>query len=111
MPHPNPYDELPYPNRPCPDTYPERLWPQGILRGMQPAPAGRCRLLELGCGTGINLVRRTIREMLLYHVRDGTTAAERLERTRQRLTFFAEGSVRPERFRQIIQHRRRRNRR
>jgi SAM-dependent methyltransferase len=50
------YDEVPYPGHPFPQTHPDRLASLGRLYGLaSPAPAG-CRLLELGCGDGGNLL-------------------------------------------------------
>ena len=53
---PNPYDEVPYPSQSYASTYPDYLRTHGILRGMNPAAAARCRVLELGCGAGGNLL-------------------------------------------------------
>jgi methyltransferase-like protein/cyclopropane fatty-acyl-phospholipid synthase-like methyltransferase len=50
------YDQVLYPATVYPETHPDRLATVGTLRGMQPAPVNRCRVLELGCGTGENLV-------------------------------------------------------
>jgi methyltransferase-like protein/2-polyprenyl-3-methyl-5-hydroxy-6-metoxy-1,4-benzoquinol methylase len=50
------YDEVLYPATTFPRTHPNRLATVGFLRGMEPAPINRCRVLELGCGTGINLI-------------------------------------------------------
>ncbi len=52
----NPYDEVPFPSQPLPQTLPDRLAAVGILFGMTPPPANRCRVLELGCATGGNLL-------------------------------------------------------
>jgi len=52
----NPYDEVPYPSNPLAATHPDRLAVQGILYGLTPAIPERCRVLELGCGTGGNLI-------------------------------------------------------
>ena len=50
------YDEVPYPGHPFPQTHPDRLASLGRIYGLaSPAPAG-CRLLELGCGDGGNLL-------------------------------------------------------
>lgn len=53
---PTPYDEIPYPGHSYRQTHPDRLAALAALLGMEPAPADRCRLLELGCGTGSNLI-------------------------------------------------------
>ena len=50
------YDEIAYPGFPFPETHPDRLSVIGRLLGMEPAPAPRCRVLELGCGDGGNLI-------------------------------------------------------
>jgi SAM-dependent methyltransferase len=50
------YDEIAYPGFPFPETHPDRLSVIGRLLGMDPAPAPRCRVLDLGCGDGANLI-------------------------------------------------------
>ena len=50
------YDEIAYPGFPFPETHPDRLSVIGRLLGMDPPPAPRCRVLELGCGDGGNLI-------------------------------------------------------
>ena len=52
----NSYDELPYPSMPYPQTHPNRLASVASLLGMTPAPVDNCRVLELGCAGGGNLV-------------------------------------------------------
>jgi methyltransferase-like protein len=51
-----PYDKVFYPPAVYPEAHPDRLATVGTLRGMDPAPPHRCRVLELGCGTGENLI-------------------------------------------------------
>lgn len=51
-----PYDEVPYPSYTHPQTHPDRLAVLGLLFGLEPARVDRCRVLELGCGNGSNLV-------------------------------------------------------
>src|SRR5436190_22202783 len=51
-----PYDTVPYPSKFFLQTHPDRLAAAGILYGMQPAPIENCRVLELGCGNGSNLI-------------------------------------------------------
>jgi SAM-dependent methyltransferase len=53
---PNTYDEVPYPHQPYSQSHPDRLATLGRLFGLSPAPITRCRVLELGCATGGNLV-------------------------------------------------------
>jgi SAM-dependent methyltransferase len=50
------YEELPYPDFSFPPTHPDRLATIGLLFGLAPAPVGRCRVLELGCAGGGNLI-------------------------------------------------------
>jgi methyltransferase-like protein len=50
------YAEVPYPGLAFPQSHPDRLATNGRLMGMTPQPPERCRLLELGCGDGGNLV-------------------------------------------------------
>jgi methyltransferase-like protein/2-polyprenyl-3-methyl-5-hydroxy-6-metoxy-1,4-benzoquinol methylase len=50
------YDEILYPSYTHCQTHPDRLEVISRLFGMNPAHAERCRVLELGCGNGSNLV-------------------------------------------------------
>lgn len=50
------YDEIIYPGRVYPDTHPDRLGTIAALFGMRPAPAERCRVLEIACGDAGNLI-------------------------------------------------------
>jgi methyltransferase-like protein/predicted O-methyltransferase YrrM len=50
------YDKVLYPAATFPQTHPNRLATVAFLRGMQPAPVDGCRVLELGCGVGRNLI-------------------------------------------------------
>jgi methyltransferase-like protein/SAM-dependent methyltransferase len=50
------YDELPYPSHAFPQTHPDRLATLATLFGLRPAPADGCRVLELGCAAGGNLI-------------------------------------------------------
>lgn len=50
------YDEIPYTSFPYPLTHPDRLATVGRLFGMEPAPIGKARVLELGCAAGGNLI-------------------------------------------------------
>ena len=53
---PSSYDEVLYPSYTHSQTHPERLAVIGALLGLEPALPTRCRVLELGCGNGTNLV-------------------------------------------------------
>ena len=50
------YDEVPYADRVHPATHPDLLAVVATLYGMDPAPPDRCRVLELGCAAGGNLI-------------------------------------------------------
>lgn len=50
------YDEVPYSSFTFPQTRPDRLATLGTFFGMEPAPPEKCRVLELGCGDGTNLL-------------------------------------------------------
>ncbi|MCU0705856.1 MAG: class I SAM-dependent methyltransferase [Fimbriiglobus sp.] len=50
------YDEVPYLSNPFAQTHPSRLYTIGTLFGLKPAPPQRCRVLELACAAGGNLV-------------------------------------------------------
>jgi SAM-dependent methyltransferase len=47
---------VPYPGHAFAQTHPDRLATVATLFGLAPAPPDACRLLELGCGDGGNLV-------------------------------------------------------
>jgi SAM-dependent methyltransferase/methyltransferase-like protein len=53
---PTEYDLIPYPAMPRQQTHPDRLAAVGKLFGMTPAPVDRCRVLEIGCSDGGNLI-------------------------------------------------------
>jgi protein-L-isoaspartate O-methyltransferase len=50
------YDDVPYPRIVHRHTHPDRLAATATLMGLEPAPPGRCRVLELGCAAGANLI-------------------------------------------------------
>jgi len=50
------YDEIPYLSKPIDATHPDRLASVAALFGMNPAPVTACRVLEIGCGSGGNLL-------------------------------------------------------
>jgi methyltransferase-like protein len=52
----SPYDVVLYPAAVFPQTHPNRLATVAFLRGVEPAPINRCRVLELGCGVASNLI-------------------------------------------------------
>ncbi len=50
------YERMPYSTAPAPHTHPANLAVRAFLSGLEPAPVGRCRVLELGCADGGNLI-------------------------------------------------------
>ena len=50
------YDRVDYPGRAYPQSHPDRLATLAFLFGMTPASPSGCRVLELGCGDGANLL-------------------------------------------------------
>src|SRR5688500_20379070 len=50
------YDDVPYSSFTFPQTRPDRLATLAAFHGMEAADPGSCRVLELGCGDGTNLV-------------------------------------------------------
>ncbi|HEV2972855.1 MAG TPA: class I SAM-dependent methyltransferase [Pirellulales bacterium] len=56
MPLATSYDEVPYPRLAFPLTHPSHLATIGRLLGMRPTAVEECRVLELGCASGSNIV-------------------------------------------------------
>jgi SAM-dependent methyltransferase len=52
----NAYDEVSYPGHPFGNTHPDHLATIAILHGFDATPAVSCRVLEIGCGDGSNLI-------------------------------------------------------
>jgi methyltransferase-like protein/2-polyprenyl-3-methyl-5-hydroxy-6-metoxy-1,4-benzoquinol methylase len=50
------YDQIPYPSLSYSQSHPDRLATVARLLGMSPPPVDRCRVLELGCASGGNLI-------------------------------------------------------
>jgi methyltransferase-like protein len=50
------YDDVPYSKKPYPQSHPDRLAVLATLFGMNPAPIDHCRVLELGGGSGGNII-------------------------------------------------------
>ena len=50
------YDDVPYPDLCYAYTHPGRIAAIATLLGMQPTPVENCRVLELGCAGGGNLI-------------------------------------------------------
>ncbi len=52
------YDAVPYTSLPYPRTHPDHLHAMARLFGVRAAPVEDCRVLEIGCGAGANLLAR-----------------------------------------------------
>jgi len=52
---PNTYDQVLYPSKAFQDTHPDRLASIATLHGLNP-PTGACRVLDVGCGDGSNVI-------------------------------------------------------
>jgi methyltransferase-like protein/SAM-dependent methyltransferase len=50
------YDIVPYPRLSYAETHPDHLATLAVLLGLQPPPIEQCRVLELGCAGGDNLI-------------------------------------------------------
>jgi len=50
------YDDVPYESHPFLQTHPSRLFTIATLFGLRPTPVTRCRVLELGCAGGGNII-------------------------------------------------------
>ena len=50
------YDQIPYTSRPFPQSHPQRMAALGRLFGLTPPDLSNCRVLELGCASGGNLI-------------------------------------------------------
>jgi methyltransferase-like protein/SAM-dependent methyltransferase len=69
------YDELPYRSVPHPDSHPSHLAVLGRLFGLPAADPGACRVLELGCASGGNLI-----PVAWYHTACECVGVERSDR-------------------------------
>jgi methyltransferase-like protein len=52
----NTYDQVPYPNMSYTQSHPDRMATVATLMGMNPPPIQHCRVIELGCASGGNLI-------------------------------------------------------
>jgi Predicted methyltransferase regulatory domain/Methyltransferase domain len=50
------YEDVRYPGFPFPQTHPDRLALLARLHGLAPPPPDECRVLEVGCADGINVL-------------------------------------------------------
>jgi methyltransferase-like protein/SAM-dependent methyltransferase len=56
----NTYDDLPYEDKPMWQTHPDNIAAVATFHGMTPPPPERCRVLELGCASGQNLLAMAV---------------------------------------------------
>ena len=56
MPQQTLYDEIPYTSFPHSPSHPDQLATVAFLHGLDPPRVADCRVLELGCGAGANLL-------------------------------------------------------
>ena len=56
QPVPTAYDSVIYPGYAYDQTHPDHLATYARLCGLDPAPVGTCRVLEVGCGDAANLL-------------------------------------------------------
>jgi methyltransferase-like protein/ubiquinone/menaquinone biosynthesis C-methylase UbiE len=52
----NPYDLMPYSSNPYPNTHPNNLAAIATIFGLSPVALDHCRVLEIGCASGENLL-------------------------------------------------------
>ncbi|HMU33189.1 MAG TPA: class I SAM-dependent methyltransferase [Pyrinomonadaceae bacterium] len=81
------YDDVPYPSFVFPQTSPDRLATLAHIHGIDAAPPSDCRMLELGCGDGTNLLALAFAlpdsrfvgiDLAATHINSAKTAAEKL---------------------------------
>ncbi len=81
------YDVMPYPSKFFLQTHPDRLATLATLFGMNPARIETCRVLELGCGNGSNLISHAFNlpnakfvgvDLAENHITDAKKSAEEL---------------------------------
>src|SRR3954454_17335328 len=62
------YDAVPYSVGAFPQTRPDRLATIATLFGLRPAPPTRCRVLELGCAAGGNVIPMALADPESHYV-------------------------------------------
>ena len=82
------YDEVPYPSYPLPQTHPDHLATLATLMNLEPPDPKRCRVLELGCASGGNLIPLALAssdsqfvgvDLSAEQIRDGQQTIDALE--------------------------------
>ena len=81
------YDAVPYPGQAFAQTHPDRLGTLAALFGLDPAPPADCRVLEIGCGDGGNLLPMAVflPGSSFVGIDSSPAAIERAERLRRAL--------------------------
>lgn len=81
------YDELPYPSKFFLQTHPDRLAAMAVFFGLRPARVETCRVLELGCGNGTDLISHAFHlpdakfvgvDLAVGHIEDAQRGAREL---------------------------------
>ena len=82
------YDKVPYFSQAYAQSHPDRLAATAKLFGMTPAPLGDCRVLELGCASGGNLIPMAVQlpgssflgiDLSVRQIADGKAIVEQLQ--------------------------------
>lgn len=82
------YETMPYPSKFFLQTHPDRLAVMATLFGMNPPPIENCRVLELGCGNGSNLIAHGFNlptaefvgvDLAEIHIAEGKKIVEKLK--------------------------------
>ena len=96
----NSYDEIPYESYAFAQTHPDRLAVMATLFGLSPRPVTSCRVLELGCAAGGNLIPMAWHlpqstfvglDLSSRQVRDGCEVIEKLGLAREEESRILEG--------------------
>ena len=96
------YEEFPYESRPISASDVSRIETLGLLFGMAPAPADSCRVLELGCAGGANMIAMADRfplsefvgiDLAPSHIAEGQQAIDALRLTNVKLATMSIADV------------------
>lgn len=91
-----------YPGFLYPNTHPDRLAAMAILHGLSPAPVEQCRVLEIGCNEGANLIPMAY-AIPTSEFAGFDLARLRIERGQARMHFLLESRLRDDAYRLLIQ--------
>ena len=96
------YESFPYDSRPISASDVSRIETLGLLFGMTPAPADSCRVLELGCAGGANMIAMADRfpmsefvgiDLAPSHIAEGQLAIDALRLTNVKLAAMSIADV------------------